>query len=116
MLRRMQSGSDMLSQHSPRPRVDLDRPQFPIVDVLQGHGHDLRLAVDIDAAEELQPKTGAKIFALLRAAALLEFRRGAKGIVELARAPCSRMQRTGDEFPERLEVAKHRAVRIVVMR
>ena len=37
--------SDMLSQHGSRPRVrprlDIDRPQVLIADILQGHRHDL---------------------------------------------------------------------------
>jgi len=35
-----------------------------VVDILQGHRHDLCLAVDINAAEELQSETGAEILAL----------------------------------------------------
>ena len=53
------------------PRLDIDRPQIPVVDILQGHRHDLRLTVDVDATEELQPKTWGEIFALRFAAALL---------------------------------------------
>src|SRR6478735_4836514 len=46
-----------------RARLDIDRPQSRVVDVLEGHRHDFGLAVDIDAAEELQPETGAEILA-----------------------------------------------------
>src|SRR6202035_5126361 len=78
--------------------------------------HDAGFAVDIDAAEELKAETWREIFALLRAASPLEHRRWSKRVVELARPPCPRMQRAGDEFPERLEIGKYRAVRIVIMR
>src|SRR4051812_28441700 len=51
------TGSDVLRHQLPRPcvrlRLDIDRPQVGVVDVLQGHGHDPGLPVDIDAAEEL---------------------------------------------------------------
>src|ERR1700737_3090115 len=107
----------MLRQDSRRPcippRLDVDRPEVAVIDILQRHRHDAGPSVDIDAAEELQPETRREVFALLRAAPLLEHRRWAEGIVELARAPCPRMQRAGDELPERLEIGKYRAVRIV---
>src|SRR5882762_6994427 len=107
------SGSDMLSQHGSRPRVrprlDIDRPQVPIIDILQGHRHDLRSAVDIDTAEELQTKTGCEILALFRRAALLKHRLRTERIVQFAGSPCPGMKRTRDEFPEWLEVLKHRA-------
>src|SRR6266849_11055898 len=74
------------------------------------------LAVDLDAAEELQSETRGEIFALLRAAAFLKHRLRTERIIQLAGTPCPRMKRTGDEFPERLELLKHRAVRIVMVR
>ena len=95
---------------------DVDRPQIGVVDIFQGHGHDTSLPVDIDAAEELQSKTGRKVFALLRAATLLEHRLRPKRIVELAGAPCPRMQRARGEFPERLKILEDGAARIVMMR
>src|ERR1700675_3465270 len=76
-----------------RPWLDIDPPQIAVVDILQGHGHDLALAVDFDTAEELQPETGRKVFALLGRAALLEHRLGTEGIVEFAGRPGSGMQR-----------------------
>src|SRR5258708_33966112 len=63
-----------------RPRLDIDRPQVLIVDILQCHRHDLGLTVDVDTTKELQPEARSKIFALLRAAALLEHRRRPNGI------------------------------------
>jgi hypothetical protein len=90
--------SDMLSQHGSRPRVrprlDIDRPQVPIVDILQGHRHDLRSAVDIDTAEELQSKTWCEILALFRGAALLKHRLRTERIVQFAGSPCPGMKRT----------------------
>src|SRR5882757_6704106 len=65
-----QGRSDMLRHQAARPRirarVDVDRPQIAVVDVLQGHRHDFGFPVDIDASEKLQAKAGTKIFALLR--------------------------------------------------
>src|ERR1700732_2950124 len=101
----------MLSQHGSRPcigpRLDIDRPEIPVVDILQGHRHDFRLAVDLDAAEELQAKTRGEVFALLRAAAFLIHRLRAERIIQLAGTPCPRMKRTGDEFPERLALPRY---------
>src|SRR3984893_8204028 len=115
---KMLRGSGMLRQNSERPcvrpRFDIDRPEVAVIDVLQRHRHDAGFAVDIDAAEELQTETRREIFALLRAASLLEHRRWSKRVVELARAPTPRVQRAGDELPERLEIGKNRAVPIVV--
>jgi len=36
-----------------RARVDVDRPEIVVVDVLESHRHDLGPAVDRDMAEEL---------------------------------------------------------------
>src|SRR6476620_600198 len=90
-----------------RARLDIDRPQSRVVDVLQGHRHYFGLAVDIDAAEELQPETGAEILALFGVAALLEHRLGAERIVEFAGRPGAGMQRARDELPERIEIGKY---------
>src|SRR5712671_6826877 len=91
------TGSDVLRRQLPRPRIrlrlDVDRPQIAVIDILQGNGHDAGLAVDIDAAEELQPETGREIFALARAATFLEHRLRPKGVVEFAGRPGARMQR-----------------------
>ena len=52
-----------------------------------------------------------------RPAALLTDRRVGPNVLSSGRRrPGSRMQRPGNEFPERLEVLKHRAVRIVIVR
>src|SRR5260370_30103330 len=65
-----------------RPRLDVDRPKVAVVDILQRHRHDSGPSVDINAAEELQPETWREIFALLRAAPLLEHRRWPEGVVK----------------------------------
>jgi hypothetical protein len=74
-----------MSEDSSRPRVrlrlDVDRPEISIVDILQRHRHDAGPAVDIDAAEELQSKTWCEIFALFRAATFLKHRRWAERII-----------------------------------
>src|SRR5215203_2470914 len=110
------AGSDVLGHQPPRAgiglRLDIDRPQIAVVYVLQRHRHDAGVAIDIDAAKKLQPETGRKIFTL---AALLEHRLRAKRIVERTWGPCPRMQRAGDEFPERVELPEHGAARIVMM-
>src|SRR2546421_1144955 len=104
------------SRHSRvRPRFDADRPKVAIVDILQRHRHDAGPPVDLDTAEELQPETRCEVFTLLRAASLLEHCRRPERVVELARSPRPRMQRARDEFPERLEIGKYRAVRTVRM-
>src|SRR5438445_412987 len=99
-----------------RARLDIGRPQVAVVDVLQRHGHHLGLAVDIDAAEKLQAETGGEIFALLRAAALLEHGFRPERVVEQGRRPGARMQRAGHELPERFEFLIDRTVRIIMMR
>src|SRR5438045_7843673 len=99
-----------------RPWFDADRPKVAIVDILQRHRHDAGPSVDLDTAEELQPEAWCEVFALLRAAPLLENCRRSERVVELARSPRPRMQRARDEFPEWLEIGKYRAVRIVIMR
>src|SRR4051812_7996060 len=99
----------MLRHHSRarlRLRHDVDGPEVAVVDVLQRHAHDAASPIDVDAAEELQAETGREVLALSRATAVLIHRDRAKGVVELARAPGAGMQRTGDEFPERLETLK----------
>jgi len=58
--------SQQFSRSRVRPRLDIDRPEIAVADILQGHRHDLRPAVNIDAAEELQPETGREVVALLR--------------------------------------------------
>src|SRR5215475_2995648 len=98
------------------PRQDIDRPEVAVVDVFQGHRHHARLAVDINTAEELQAGAGREVLALLRAAALLVNRGWPKRVVELSRSPAAGMKRARDELPERLEIRKDRAVRIVMMR
>src|SRR5260370_17238522 len=115
---KMLRGSGMLRQYARRPRVrprfDVDRPEVAVIDVLQRHRHDAGLAVDIDAAEELQAEARREIFALLRAASLLEHRRWSERVVELPRAPRPRMQRAGDEFPARLAIGKPHTTPILI--
>jgi len=87
-----------------------------IVDVLERDGHDLGGAIDRHMAEELQPKAGRQVVALAVAASLLENGLWAERVVELLRTPSACVDRTGDEFPERLEVLEHRRVRVIVVR
>src|SRR3954454_21681534 len=91
-----------------RLRLDIDRPEVPVVDVLQRHGHDAGPAIDVDLAEELQSETGREVFALRFAASVLVHRDRTKGVVELARAPGAGMQGSRDELPERFEIHKLR--------
>ena len=57
-----------------------------------------------------------EVVGLALAAAHLEHRARTEGVVEPARRPGAGMDRAGDEFPERVEILEHRAVRIVVVR
>src|SRR3954453_16789248 len=91
-----------------RLRLDIDRPEVPVVDVLQRYGHDAGSAFDVDLAEELQSETGVEVFALRFRASVLVHRDRTKGIVELARAPGAGVQRARDELPERLELLELR--------
>src|SRR5258708_16329953 len=84
--------------------------------MLQRHRHDAGAAVDIDAAEELQSKTWCEILALLRTAAFLKHRLWTESVIQLAGTPGPRMKRAGDEFRERLEILKHRAIWCVMVR
>src|SRR3954453_22662514 len=98
-----------------RLRLDIDRPEIPVVDGLQRHGHRAGSAIDVDLAEELQSETGREVFALRLTAPVLVHRDRTKGIVEFARAPGAGMQGSRDELPERFELLELRPVRIVVM-
>src|SRR5215475_9376076 len=73
-------------------RLQPNRPQVSVADVLQRHRHDLARAVDGDVAEELQAETGREIFALRAAAAVLIAGLRAERVVERPRAPGSGMQ------------------------
>ena len=76
-----------------RPRHDIDRPEIAVVDILQGHGHDPALAVDVDAAEELQAETRREVLALL---ALQPFWYIAFGPNVLSSAPAPRCRHAAD--------------------
>src|SRR6188768_2108580 len=91
-------------------RRDVLRPQHLVGDVLERHRHHSALAVDIDAAEKLQPETGRKILDLRRVAALLEQHARPECIVERRRMPGAGMQQPGYELIKRIEILKHRAV------
>jgi hypothetical protein len=97
------------------PRLDLDRPELAVLDVLERDGHDLGLTVDRYVAEELQTEAGREIIALIFVAPLLEDGARPKSVVEPLRAPGAGMDRAGYEFPERLEILEHGRVGIVVM-
>src|SRR3954463_5262984 len=99
-----------------RLRLAIDRPEVPVVDVLQRYGHDAGPAIDVDLAEELQSETGREVFPLRLTAPVLVHRNRTKGIVEVARPPCAGMQGPRDELPERFELLELRPVRIVIMR
>src|SRR5262245_24785854 len=67
-------------------------------------------------AEKLQSEAGSEVVALLFAAPILIDGLRAECVVELSRLPGTRVQRTGDKFPEWLEILKHRAIGVIVMR
>src|SRR3981081_4458290 len=91
---------------------EVDRPQRDVADVLERHGHHLARAVDRDMAEELQPEAGRQILATLPARGVLERDARRERVFQLARPRGPGVERTADEFPERLEVLELRAVGI----
>src|SRR5258705_6182091 len=95
--------------------LEVDRPQRGVADVLERHGHHLARAVDRDVAEELQPEAGRQILAALPARRFLERDARPERVVERARPPRPGVDRTADEFPERLEVLELRAIWIIIM-
>src|SRR5215831_10922694 len=88
-------------------RLDLGRPEIVVRDVLERDGHHLARSVDRHMAEELQPEAGRQVVALRAAAPLLENCARTERVVERLRTPGAGMERTGNEFPERLEVLEH---------
>src|SRR5262249_38688787 len=97
------------------PWHDPRRPEVLVLDVLESDRHHLACAVDLHLPEELQPEARRKIIGLFAAASFLEYRAWAKSVVERLRPPGAGMDRTGNEFPERLEVLEHRRVGIVIV-
>src|SRR5258706_1795189 len=95
--------------------LEVDRPQRGVAHVLERHGHHLARAVDRDVAEELQPEAGRQILAELPARRLLEFDARPERVVELARPPRPGVDRTADEFPERLGVLELRPGWIIII-
>src|SRR5438309_1726539 len=71
--------------------------------VVQAHGQHLRLGVDPSHAEELQPLAGWAVRLQVRGDPA-EAHLGPERIVEGVRAERARMEGTGHELPERVEV------------
>src|SRR5262245_1615667 len=67
-------------------------------------------------AEELHALAGRQVLSLLLAGRLDVADLWTKRVVEIVGTKGSGVQRARHEFPERIEVLKHRAVRIIVMR
>src|SRR6267142_5723642 len=83
--------------------IERRRPQRHIGAVAQRHGHLAGRAIDFDMTEELHARRGRQVL-LVEARRLDELHFGAKGVVEFVRTEGPGMQRTGDEFPERVEL------------
>src|SRR6187431_2074517 len=96
-------------------RAEFLREDFGAIAVLERDPHALRALVDVDLTEELEPSAGRQV-RLARVGRFLEDHRRPEGVVECAGSEGPRVQRAGNELPERLEVLKHRHRRIVVVR
>src|SRR5262245_30692291 len=86
---------------------DRGRPQRTIADVLQCNRQGLGRSIDRHVTEKLQAETRRKVVPLLTARGALKDDARAEGAIKHARSPCPGMERTGNEFPEWLEVLKH---------
>jgi hypothetical protein len=82
---------------------------------LQGHRHLPGRAINPDMTEKLHAG-GWRQVGPVGASGLDEPHFRPEGVVELVRPKRSRMQRPGDEFPERLKILKLRFIGIVVVR
>src|SRR5690606_1292437 len=82
------------------------------VDVLQAHGHNGRPGVDVDLAEELIAGERRRV---CRRRRLLKNDLWPERVVQAVWPEAARVQRAGDELPERREVREPGASRIVVV-
>src|SRR6516164_4926251 len=98
------------------PRLERGRPERPVLDVLQGNGHDLARAVDVDTAKELQTFAGRQILSLVLVRCLDVAQLRAERVVENVGAKRTGMDRPGYEFPERLEILEDGLAGIVIVR
>src|SRR5438067_3239465 len=85
---------------APEFRLDVDRPEVAILDILERDRHDFGRAVDRHVPEKLQAVAGRQVLALVVAAAIGVERARAEGVVEPARTPGAGMKRARHEFPE----------------
>src|SRR5690606_1156327 len=98
----------------------LDRVQHHLVELVvvaihKPHRHLPRGAVDIHQTEKLETGRGRQVRTLLRRWGFNEFQLRPEGHVEIVGAEGAGMQRSGNEFPEGVEILEGRLVRIVVM-
>src|SRR6267378_707533 len=82
-------------------------PQRHVGAIAQRHRHLSGCAVNLDVTEKLHSGRWRQIL-LVRAGGLDEFHLGPKGVVEFVGPKSPRVQRAGDEFPERLKILKLR--------
>ena len=92
---------DLQAAGSAALRLQRLRVQRLAVQVLEHHGQRLAAGVYVELAEELEAFAGRRVGV---ARAFLENDFAAKGPVHLVGAEAARIQRAGDEFPERVEV------------
>jgi hypothetical protein len=92
-----------------------DRPQCAVGDILKRDGERFGVAVNRDVTEELQSEARREVVAQILGRGLLERDPRSKRAIKLDRRPGAGVERTGNEFPERLEIRKYGAVRIVIM-
>src|SRR6516162_2710122 len=96
--------------------IERDRPQRAILDVFECHSERAGRAVDHHLAKKLQSIRRCKVVALCGVRGLVKGDMRTERGVKRNLRPGPRMQRPGNEFPERLEILKHGPVRIVIMR
>src|SRR5262249_36956809 len=98
------------------PWFDGRGPKGTILNILERYRHDLGRAVDGDMTEELHAFAGRQVLPLLFAGRLDVADLRTECVVEFVGTEGSGVQRSRHEFPEWVEVLKHRPVRIIVMR
>src|SRR5258708_599705 len=96
-------------------RLQRGLPQRGAGEILQRHVHAFAAAVDLDLAVELHPGRWRQVL-LAVGGRLLEHHLRPERVVELIGPEGPRVERTGDEFPERIEIGELRLRRIVEMR